>query len=92
MPAKSFFNDGQTLVVKSLEGLCSASPELVFNRTTKSQSNTCCCVTSLILCADSFHMQASTTPITTLPRMSPSSPAAVLATSLPTLPLSAAVC
>lgn len=36
MPVKTFFNDGQSLVLKSLEGLCAASPELIFNKSTKS--------------------------------------------------------
>lgn len=36
MPVKTFFEDGQDLVLKSLEGLCASNPELIFNRTTKS--------------------------------------------------------
>lgn len=35
MPNKTFFKDGQALVIDSLQGLCSVSPELVFNRPAK---------------------------------------------------------
>lgn len=39
MPDTTFFKDGQSLVIDSLQGLCSVSPELVFNRASKSMSS-----------------------------------------------------
>lgn len=40
MPEKTFFKDGQALVVDSLQGLCSVSPELIFNRNAKGETCT----------------------------------------------------